>query len=156
MAARGRGVYLTNLALVVLMGGLGLALGYGRVAAVQLPIMVIASIVGVWLFSIQHRFEHAKWMPDTSWSFAAACLGGASYLRLPRFLQWFTGNIGFHHVHHVDSRIPNYRLEECHNADAGFQSASTLTLRTALQALRYVLWDGDLECLVPFRLAAAG
>ena len=148
-----RGVYLTNLALAVFFGGLGLALGYGRVAAVQLPIMVIASIVGVWLFSIQHRFEHAKWMPDASWSFAAACLGGASYLRLPRLLQWFTGNIGFHHVHHVDPRIPNYRLEECHNADAAFQSASTLTLRTALQALRYVLWDSDLECLVPFRLA---
>ena len=113
-------------------------------------------IAGVWLFSIQHRFEHAKWMPDASWSFAAASLGGASYLCLPRLLQWFTGNIGFHHVHHVDPRIPNYRLEECHNADAGFQSASTLTLRTALQALRYVLWDSDLERLVPFRLAAAG
>lgn len=151
-----RGVYLTNLALAVIIGGLGLALGYGRVAAVQLPIMVIASIVGVWLFSIQHRFEHAKWMPDASWSFAAASLGGASHLRLPRFLQWFTGNIGFHHVHHVDPRIPNYRLEECHNADARFQSASTLTLYTALQALRYVLWDSDLERLVPFRLAAAG
>ena len=68
----------------------------------------------------------------------------------------FSGNIGFHHVHHVNPRIPNYRLEECHNADAGFQSASTLTLRTALRALRYVLWDSDLERLVPFRLAAAG
>jgi len=73
-------------------------------------------------------------MPDASWSFAAASLGGTSYLRLPRLLQWFTGNIGFHHVHHVNPRIPNYRLEECHNADAGFQLASTLTLRTALQA----------------------
>ena len=144
---------MTNLALTVFFGRLGLALGYGRVAAVQLPIMVIA---GVWLFSIRHRLEHAKWMPDASCSFAAACLGGASYLRLPRFLQWFTGNIGFHHVHHADPRIPNYRLEECHNADAGFQSASTLTLCTALQALRYVLWDSDLERLVPFRLAAAG
>ena len=142
--------------MVVLFGGLGVTLGYGRVAAVQLPIMVIASIVGVWLFSVQHRFEHAQWMRDASWGFAAASLGGTSYLRLPRLLQWFTGNIGFHHVHHVDPRIPNYRLEECHNTDAGFQSASTLTLRTALQALRYVLWDGDLECLVPFRLAAAG
>jgi acyl-lipid omega-6 desaturase (Delta-12 desaturase) len=107
-----RGVYLTNLALTVLVGGLGLALGYGRVAAVQLPIMVIASIVGVWLFSIQHRFEHAQWMPDASWSFAATSLGGTSYLRLPRLLQWFTGNIGFHHVHHVNPRIPNYRLEQ--------------------------------------------
>src|SRR5689334_2082131 len=151
-----RGVHLTNLALAVLIGGLGLALGYGRVAAVQLPIMVIASIVGVWLFSIQHRFEHAQWMPEASWSFAAASLGGASYLRLPRLLQWFTGNIGFHHVHHADPRIPNYRLEECHYADAGFQLASTLTLRTALQALRYALWDSDLKRLVPFRFAAAG
>jgi omega-6 fatty acid desaturase (delta-12 desaturase) len=149
-----REVYLTNLALVVLFGGLGLALGYGGVAAVQLPIMVIASIVGVWLFSVQHRFEHAQWMRDASWSFAAASLGGTSYLRLPRLLQWFTGNIGFHHVHHVDPRIPNYRLEECHYADAGFQLASTLTLRTALLALRYALWDSDLERLVPFRLAA--
>jgi omega-6 fatty acid desaturase (delta-12 desaturase) len=149
-----RGVYLTNLALAVLVGGSGLALGYGRVAAVQLPIMVIASIVGVWLFSIQHRFELAQWMPDASWSFAGASLGGASYLRLPRLLQWFTGNIGFHHVHHIDPRIPNYRLEECHNADAGFQSASTLTLHTALRALRYALWDSDLERLVPFRAAA--
>jgi omega-6 fatty acid desaturase (delta-12 desaturase) len=150
-----RGVYLTNLALAVLIGSLGLALGYGRVAAVQLPIMVIASIVGVWLFSIQHRFEHAQWMPDASWSFAVASLEGTSYLRLPRLLQWFTGNIGFHHVHHVNPRIPNYRLEECHKADAGFQSASTLTLCTALQALRYALWDSDLERLVPFRFAAA-
>jgi acyl-lipid omega-6 desaturase (Delta-12 desaturase) len=151
-----RGVYLTNLALAVLVGGSGLVLGYGRVAAVQLPIMVIASIVGVWLFSIQHRFEYAQWMPDARWSFATASLAGTSYLRLPRLLQWFTGNIGFHHVHHVDPRIPNYRLEECHNADARFQSASTLTLRTALRALRYTLWDCDLERLVPFRSTAAG
>jgi omega-6 fatty acid desaturase (delta-12 desaturase) len=142
--------------LAVLIGGLGLVLGYDRVAAVQLPIMVIASILGVWLFSIQHRFEHAQWMPDASWSFAEASLGGTSYLRLPPLLQWFTGNIGFHHVHHVDPRIPNYRLEECHNADAGFQSASTLTLRTALRALRFALWDNDLERLVTFRFAAAG
>jgi acyl-lipid omega-6 desaturase (Delta-12 desaturase) len=125
-----RGVYLTNLGLAALIGGLGLAIGYDRVAVVQLPIMVIASIIGVWLFSIQHRFEHAQWMPETSWSFAEASLGGTSYLCLPPLLQWFTGNIGFHHV---DPRIPNYRLEECHNADAGFQSASTLTLRTALR-----------------------
>ena len=151
-----RGVYLTNLALAVFIGGLGICLGYARVAAVQLPIMVIASIVGVWLFSIQHRFEHAQWMPDASWSFAEASLGGTSHLRLPRLLQWFTGNIGFHHVHHVNPRIPNYRLEECHNADAGFRSASTLTLCTGLQALGYALWDSDLERLVRFRFAAVG
>jgi omega-6 fatty acid desaturase (delta-12 desaturase) len=151
-----RGVYLTNLALAAFIVGLGLALGYDRVAAVQLPIMVIASIVGVWLFSIQHRFEDAQWMLDGSWNLAAASHRGTSYLRLPRLLQWFTGNIGFHHVHHVNPRIPNYRLEECHNADARFQAVSTLTLRTALQALRYALWDSDLKRLVPFRVGAAG
>ena len=79
-----RGVYLTNLALAVFIGGLGICLGYARVAAVQLPIMVIASIIGVWLFSIQRRFGHAQWMPDASWSFAEASLGGTSHLRLPR------------------------------------------------------------------------
>jgi len=151
-----RGIYVTNLALAVFIGGLGLVLGYDRVAAVQLPIMVIASIIGVWLFSIQHRFEHALWVTEASWDLTAASLAGASYLRLPRLLQWFTGNIGFHHVHHMDPRIPNYRLEECHHANTGFQSAPTLTLRTALRALSYALWDSDRGRLVPFRLAAAG
>ena len=92
-------------------------------------------------------------MSDARWSFAEAALGGPSYLRWPPLLQWFTGNIGFHDV---DPRIPNYRLEECHNSDAGVQSAPTLTLRTAFHALRYALWDSDLKRLVPFRSVPAG
>ena len=117
--------------------------------------MVFASIAGVWLFSIQHRFEQALWAPESGWNFIAASLQGASYLHLPRVLQWFTGNIGFHHIHHLNPRIPNYRLEECHQTDAAFQSAPKLTLRTALQALRYGLWDDDLGRLMPFRAAVA-
>jgi acyl-lipid omega-6 desaturase (Delta-12 desaturase) len=144
-------VYLTNLALAALIAGLGLVLGYGRVAAVQLPIMTLASIAGVWLFSVQHRFEHALWVPEGGWKFAAASLRSTSHLHLPRILQWFTGNIGFHHVHHMNPRIPNYRLEECHNSDVGFQSAPRLSLRTAIRGLRYTLWDADLGRLVPFR-----
>lgn len=151
-----RMVYLTNIALAVLIGGLGLVLGYGHVVAVQLPVMTFASIVGVWLFSVQHRFEEALWAPDGSWNFSAASLRGTSHLHLPRILQWFTGNIGFHHVHHVNPRIPNYRLEECHNANVGLQSAPKLTLWAALRALRYTLWDSDLERLVSFRSAVAG
>jgi omega-6 fatty acid desaturase (delta-12 desaturase) len=150
-----RAVYLTNIALACLLGGLGLVLGYGKVVVVQLPVMTFASIVGVWLFSVQHRFEDALWAPDGRWNFSAASLQSTSHLHLPRILQWFTGNIGFHHVHHVNPRIPNYRLEECHNANIGFQSARTLTLRGALQALRYTLWDSDLERLVPFRSVTA-
>jgi omega-6 fatty acid desaturase (delta-12 desaturase) len=147
------GVYLTNIALAALLGGLGLALGYGRVAEIQAPIMLLASIIGVWLFSIQHRFEQAKWMPESSWTLGEAAFGGTSYLLLPRVLQWFTGNIGFHHVHHINPRVPNYRLEKCHNAHAVFQSAPRLTPLSALQGLRYSLWDSDLCRLVPFRLA---
>jgi omega-6 fatty acid desaturase (delta-12 desaturase) len=146
-------VYLTNIALVGLVSGLGLVLGYRDVAAVQLPIMVCASIVGVWLFSVQHRFEHALWASEESWDFGAASLRSTSHLHLPRVLQWFTGNIGFHHVHHVNPRIPNYRLAECHNASVELQGAPRLTLRTALRGLRYTLWDSDQACLVSFREA---
>jgi acyl-lipid omega-6 desaturase (Delta-12 desaturase) len=148
-------VYLTNIALAGLIGGLGVVLGYGRVAEVQLPIMILASIAGVWLFSVQHRFEHALWASEGSWDFTAASLRSTSYLQLPRILQWFTGNIGFHHVHHVNPRVPNYRLEECHNANVVLQSATKLTLRAALRALRYTLWDSELERLVSFRSAVA-
>ncbi|MGH7095025.1 MAG: fatty acid desaturase family protein [Stellaceae bacterium] len=148
-------VYLTDLALVALVGSLGLALGYGRVAAVQLSVMIWASIVGVWLFSIQHRFEHALWAPEGNWDLVAASLRSSSYLRLPRVLQWFTGNIGFHHIHHINPRIPNYRLAECHKATVEFRAASPLTLWAALRALRYTLWDGDQRCLVSFRAATS-
>jgi acyl-lipid omega-6 desaturase (Delta-12 desaturase) len=149
------GVYLTNIALVGFFGGLGLALGYGQVVAVQLPVMICASIVGAWLFSIQHRFEQALWAAEGNWNFTAASLRSASHLRLPPILQWFTGNIGFHHVHHINPRIPNYRLEECYKANAGLQVAPQLTLGAAIRALRYTLWDGDLGRLVPFRSVAA-
>jgi omega-6 fatty acid desaturase (delta-12 desaturase) len=149
-----RAVYLTNIALAGVIGGLGLMLGYRDVVAVQLPTMICASIVGVWLFSVQHRFEHALWSPEGSWDFGAASLKSTSHLHLPRILQWFTGNIGFHHVHHVNPRVPNYRLEECHNANVGLQVAPRLSLRTALRALRYTLWDDDHGGLVSFREAA--
>lgn len=148
-------VYLTNIALVALIGLLGLVLGYRRVAAVQLPVMVCASIIGVWLFSVQHRFEGALWTPEGSWNFTAASLGSTSHLHLPRILQWFTGNIGFHHVHHINPRIPNYRLEDCHKANVALHAAPQLTLGTALRALRYTLWDDNRHCLVPFRAANA-
>ena len=123
--------------MVGLIGGLGLVLGYRDIAAVQLPTMVCASIVGLWLFSVQHRFGHALWVPEGSWNFGAASLKSTSYLHLPRILQWFTGNVGFHHVHHVNPRIPNYRLEECHNATVELQGVPKLTLRTALRGFGY-------------------
>jgi omega-6 fatty acid desaturase (delta-12 desaturase) len=144
-----RAVFLTDLALVVVIGALGHLLGYDRVAQVQLPTMVIASIAGVWLFSIQHRFEHTLWSSGSAWSFNAAALRGSSHLDLPPILRWFTGNIGFHHVHHLNPRIPNYRLQECHEGAAILQTAPRLTLGTALTTLRYALWDDDLVRFPP-------
>ena len=95
------------------------------------------------------------WAPEGSWDFGAASFKSTSHLHLPRILQWFTGNIGFHHVHHLNPRIPNYRLEECHKAIVELQAAPRLTLCAGLRALRYTLWDSDRACLVPFREGAS-
>ena len=146
-----RSVQATNLALGAMLSGLGLTLGLGPVLMVQLPIMVLASIIGVWLFTVQHRFEESQWARQAEWSHAGASLHGSSCLRLPPLLQWFTGNIGFHHVHHLLPRIPNYRLQACHEAvPALAEGVTTLTLREALHAPSYALWDEDHGRMVRF------
>jgi acyl-lipid omega-6 desaturase (Delta-12 desaturase) len=136
-------VHLTNVTLVGVLGVLGLLLGFGRLAAVQIPVMVIASTVGVWLFSVQHRGESARWLRREEWSSTAAALDSSTFLRLPAVLQWFTGNIGFHHIHHLNPRVPNYRLEACHRAMADLHRIPTMSLRSGVHALRFVLWDED-------------
>lgn len=145
-----RAVHLTNLALAVVFGGLGLALGFDSVLLIQVPISILASTAGVWLFSVQHRFEHTFWARKKDWTFDIASLQGSSYLHLPKVLQWFTGNIGFHHVHHLNPRIPNYRLQECHVRVPALHRAPTLSLWTALKSARYSLWDEVQEKMVPF------
>jgi acyl-lipid omega-6 desaturase (Delta-12 desaturase) len=118
--------------------------------------MVIASIVGVWLFWIQHRYQHVQWMPEASWSFAEAAFGGISYLRLPRLLQWFTGNTGFTPRAPCEPADPELSARGMPQCRCRVSIDVNAYLRTALQALRYALWDSDLERLVPFRFAAAG
>lgn len=145
-----KSVLLTNLALAGVFGGLGLLLGFKPVALVLLAVMIPASVVGVWLFSLQHRFESACWMPHATWDPMIAALEGSSFLRLPRLLQWMTGSIGFHHVHHLAPRVPNYRLEECHLAHSGFAGVPVLTLGDGLRAFRHVLWDEATGQLVTF------
>lgn len=150
-----RAVYFTNAALIAMFGGLGLFLGFTEVAAVQLPVLVLASIVGVWLFSIQHRGNGTRWTRHEDWNSVSAALGSSNYLRLPSLLQWFTGNIGYHHVHHLNPRIPNYRLQECHEAIPAFRDAPTLSLRDGLRALGFVLWDEDRGRMVTINEADA-
>lgn len=151
-----RGVYATDAALVAVIVGLGLLVGFGHVAAVQLSVMVPASIIGVWLFSVQHRFEHTHWAERGKWRFGDAALLGSSYLRLPRVLQWFTGNIGFHHIHHLDPRIPNYRLQACHDANPVLRTGPSLTLWSGLVQWRFALWDEVRGRMVSFKSAGTG
>jgi omega-6 fatty acid desaturase (delta-12 desaturase) len=149
-----RAVHATNLRLAALIGALGQLVGFERAMLVQLPIVIVASIVGVWLFTLQHLFERSLWAGHGEWTFVTAALAGSSYLRLPPILRWFTGNIGFHHVHHLNPRVPNYRLGECHDAIAGLSNVPILTLRTALRAPLFALWDEDRHTMVTFRAAS--
>ncbi len=146
-------VHLTNAALLGLFGVLALLLGWQQVLLVHLPVMAVASILGVGLFSLQHRFETARWMEKGNWSFVEAALHGSSWLRLPRPLQWLTGNIGFHHVHHLNPRVPNYRLREAHGAVQAVYPVPPLDLGDGLRALRLTLWDEAVGRLVRFPLA---
>lgn len=150
-----RSVWLTNGALAILYLGLGWAVGFRDMILVQAPIIGLAGILGVWLFSLQHRFKGAIWMRGDVWSPAAASFAGSSFVKLPKVAQWLTGNIGFHHIHHFDSRIPNYRLEECHNGDAAMRAVTTLSLRDGLVAWRYALWDEVAGRMVRFADVAA-
>ena len=146
-----RAVYWLNAALAATICVLGLAVGFLPVLLVQLPVVLVTSIIGVWLFAIQHRFEDSHWARQAEWSFAGAALEGSSFLKLPRILQWFTGNIGFHNVHHFAPRVPNYRLERCYRSVRGLREEAPLTLRSALAAIGLSLWDEDQQRLVRFR-----
>lgn len=143
-------VYLTDLALLALYGGLGWSLGFGAMALVQVPVVVIASMAGCWLFSIQHRFERALWVRQEVWNPVSASIQGSSYLKLPRFFQWFTANIGFHHIHHLNPHIPNYRLEDCHKALPALQDIHVVTPARGWRAWRAALWDESRSRMVPF------
>ncbi len=130
--------------LVVLLGPLPLLLGW-------LPVVLMAATIGIWLFYVQHQFEDAYWQPKPSWDFAAAAVQGSSFYDLPWPLHWLTGNIGFHHIHHLSSRIPNYRLRACHEANPELQTAPRLSLRQSIRCTRLALWDTQRRKLVSFR-----
>lgn len=144
-------VLLLNLSLVAVFAGLAAMFGIKSVVLVHLPALVLAAIVGIWLFSVQHRFEDSQWASAEDWTFEQAALHGASYLKLPRVLQWFSGNIGLHHVHHLRPGIPNYRLRACHDECPSVTAGVTvLTLREAFKAPSFALWDETLCRMVPF------
>ncbi len=111
----------------------------------------MAATAGVWLFYVQHQFEDVYWDRKEDWDFARAAMEGSSFYKLPKILQWFSGNIGFHHIHHLSPRIPNYRLERAHNAEPLFQSVKPLTLHRSLKSFTYRLWDEGHGKLVGYK-----
>jgi omega-6 fatty acid desaturase (delta-12 desaturase) len=143
-------VHWTTLALAILMGGLIWLVGLKALLLIHLPVMIIASTLGTWLFFVQHQFEDTYWAGGDTWDYTLAALQGSSYYKLPKILQWFTGNIGFHHIHHLSPRIPNYLLEQCHEENPLFQETIVLTLRSSLKSMALTLWDEEQKKLIGF------
>jgi omega-6 fatty acid desaturase (delta-12 desaturase) len=140
----------TDAALVVLVGGICWAIGWKAYLLVQAPTVLMAGAAGVWLFYVQHQFEDVYWERSSEWSYADAALRGSSHLKLPKVLQFFTGNIGLHHVHHLSPRIPNYNLQRAHDENPFLHDAPTLSLWDGLRAIRLKLYDEDEGRLVTF------
>jgi len=144
------GVHLTNAALLGIVVVMSLTIGIKAYLLIQLPVMLFAGMAGVWLFYVQHQFDEAYWERRPEWDFAEAALRGSSYYKLPRVLQWFTANIGFHHIHHLSPAIPNYNLEKCHRENALFQRVKPVTLWSSMRGLSFRLWDERRKKLVGF------
>lgn len=141
----------TNGAIAAVVVLTAVTLGLKPLLLGYLPVILLASSIGVWLFYVQHQFEDTYWETRPRWTFHAAALEGCSFYDLPRALHWMTGHLGFHHIHHLSSRIPNYRLRECFEQNPELQRAKRLTLRDSLKCPRLALWDEERRKLVPFR-----
>jgi omega-6 fatty acid desaturase (delta-12 desaturase) len=145
-----RSVINTNLALAALVGLLCWLIGWQAYLLVVLPPALLAGSIGIWLFYVQHQFEDAYWETGESWNYADAALRGSSFLRLPAPLRFCTGNIGYHHVHHLNARIPNYNLQRAHEENPIFHGVPTLRLWDGVRAVSLKLWDEELVRLVTF------
>ena len=146
-----RSIILTNIAVVGLTAGGILLLGLPKYLLIQLSVYAIASAGGVWLFYVQHQYEGVYWARSSKWDFVAAAIDGSSYYKLPRLLQFFSGNIGFHHIHHLNPRVPNYYLERCHGQHPDFAKVKVLALWESLKSLPLRLFDEESGRMVGFR-----
>jgi omega-6 fatty acid desaturase (delta-12 desaturase) len=143
-------VYLTNLGMLVLYGSLWWLMGLKALLLIITPIIVIAGAAGVWLFYVQHQYEDTYWRSREEWDYGTAALMGSSFYKLPRIVQWFSGNIGFHHIHHLSPKIPNYKLQRCHEENPLFQESKALRFWESLKTASLRLWDEDQRRMVGF------
>ncbi|WP_166245271.1 fatty acid desaturase [Paenibacillus turpanensis] len=143
--------HVTNVLIVALYALLIWAIGWQAFVLVQGPVFFFSGLFGIWLFYVQHQFEDTYFEHEEEWTYVQAAVEGSSYYKLPKLLQWITGNIGFHHVHHLSPKVPNYNLEKAHLAAPPLQKATTITIRTSLKALRFRLWDERQKMFVGFK-----
>jgi omega-6 fatty acid desaturase (delta-12 desaturase) len=148
-------VYFTNFIILSISVALSLIIGLKAFLLIQIPIVLIAHSLGIWLFYIQHQFDDVEWERQNKWDYKLSAINGSSFLKLPAVLQWFTGNIGFHHVHHLSSRIPNYYLSKCHYENEIFRSVKPLLFLSTFRALSLGLWDEANKRMISFRALAA-
>ncbi|TQS70574.1 fatty acid desaturase [Ornithinibacillus gellani] len=143
--------YFINVALVIIFATLVWTLGWQAVLLVHGISLYVAAALGIWLFYIQHTFEDSYFEEESEWNYVKAAVDGSSYYQLPKILQWLSGNIGYHHVHHLAPRVPNYHLEAAHESTPPLQYATTITIKTSLDSLRYRLYDPEQKAFITFK-----
>jgi omega-6 fatty acid desaturase (delta-12 desaturase) len=144
-------IYLTNLSLVIFITTISYLIGFYQFLAIEIPMSIISSAAGVWLFYVQHQFDGVVWERTPNWNFDEVSVLGSSFYKLPKILQWFSGNIGFHHVHHLNPRIPNYYLEKCHQLHPELNAVKPLTIKESIKAFTLKLWDEENRRMVGYR-----
>jgi omega-6 fatty acid desaturase (delta-12 desaturase) len=148
-------VIVTNAAIAIIIAVASLTIGFKAYALIQFPVIFFAGVMGVWLFYIQHQFDGVYWSRHGQWDPIKASLYGSSYYKLPKVIQWFTGNIGLHHIHHLRARIPNYNLQRAYNDTKDLLTVEPLTIRKSINCLKLKLWDENRQKLVGFKSAYA-
>lgn len=144
-------IWFTNAVLTAIFVIMSLAVGFVTFVVIQLSILYVAAISGLWLFYLQHQYEDVSWFRNKEWNFRTVALNGSSYVKFPKILQWFSGNIGFHHIHHMNARIPNYNLARCYRENSVFNEVKPVTFTMSLKSLKLRLWDENLQKLVSFK-----
>lgn len=146
-----RSVHITNLIILLISAGLILLMGWKAFLLIQLPVIYLATTAGVWLFYVQHQFEDVIWTRQEGWDYRKMAMEGSSFLRFPRLLQWFSGNIGYHHIHHLSPKIPNYKLERCHKENRMFSDIKAVTFVPSMRTMSLRLWNEKAGRLISFR-----
>ena len=143
-------IWITNAALLIVIVVMSLAIGFVPYLIIQLSILYIAAISGLWLFYLQHQYENVTWFRNKDWNYRTVAIEGSSFVKFPKLLQWFSGNIGFHHIHHLNARIPNYNLSRVYRENSVFKEVKPVTFIMSLRSLKLRLWDEQIQKMVSF------